>query len=66
MFPRKIFFYALLVVIVYSCTNPNQIEIDLSQSWKFKKGDNLEWANPEFNDSNWDNIDPSVYWEKQG
>lgn len=35
-------------------------------SWKFNQGDNLEWANPGFDDSKWTPIDPERYWESQG
>mgnify|MGYP001555328513 CR=1 FL=1 len=29
----------------------------LNGPWKFKTGDNLQWANPDFNDSAWDTVD---------
>ena len=31
----------------------------LDKGWKFHAGDNVGWAGPEFNDSNWDTINPS-------
>ncbi|WP_054720728.1 hypothetical protein [Marinifilum fragile] len=31
--------------------------MDLSHRWKFSIGDKQEWANPEFNDSDWEWID---------
>ncbi len=30
---------------------------DLTGPWKFHKGDNLEWAQPDFNDSGWSSMD---------
>lgn len=41
-------------------------EIDISQGWKFKQGDNLEWAKPEFNDADWKSIEVGRTWELQG
>ena len=31
--------------------------MDLTGPWKFHKGDNLEWAQPDFNDSGWSSMD---------
>jgi two-component system, NtrC family, sensor kinase len=28
--------------------------------WKFHAGDNLEWANPAFNDSKWESVNPTL------
>jgi hypothetical protein len=38
----------------------------LSGSWKFSIGDDSKWANPEFNDSDWDQISVPGNWEDQG
>jgi sialate O-acetylesterase len=38
----------------------------LSGSWKFSIGDDSNWANPEFNDSEWDHIMVPGNWEDQG
>ncbi|HEX2395773.1 MAG TPA: beta galactosidase jelly roll domain-containing protein [Bacteroidales bacterium] len=40
--------------------------ISLSGSWKFTIGDNNEWANPQFDDSDWDQIMVPDSWEDQG
>lgn len=40
--------------------------MDLSHRWKFSIGDKQEWANPEFNDSDWEWIDVPSAWENQG
>src|SRR3972149_2526031 len=63
---KSILTILIFIAIANSCTNPEQIEIDISQGWKFKTGDNTDWANPDFDDSGWKNINASVYWERQG
>src|SRR5580698_4690450 len=32
-------------------------DADLNGSWKFHTGDNMAWAQPDFDDSNWGTID---------
>lgn len=34
------------------------LELKFKDSWKYQPGDNLTWANPDFDDSNWLNLDP--------
>jgi len=36
------------------------------EKWKFKTGDNPEWAATAFDDSKWGEITPGVVWEQQG
>ena len=38
----------------------------LPNHWKFKLGDNLNWKEVDFNDSNWDTIRSGESWETQG
>lgn len=38
----------------------------LPTNWKFKTGDNAEWASATFNDSDWNTITPGIVWEQQG
>lgn len=40
--------------------------IKINGDWKFKIGDNMEWKNPDFNDSLWKTINVGVTWESQG
>jgi len=40
--------------------------INMKGSWKFNIGDNLEWANEDFNDSRWTTIRVPSAWENQG
>lgn len=41
-------------------------ELFTLNTWKFKSGDNLEWAKPGFNDSQWKPIEVGSHWEAQG
>jgi sialate O-acetylesterase len=41
-------------------------EIALEGLWQFKLGDNLEWKEFAFNDTNWKYILVPAYWETQG
>jgi two-component sensor histidine kinase len=34
------------------------LELKFEENWKYQPGDNPEWANPDFDDSDWYNIDP--------
>ncbi|MHC1704566.1 MAG: putative Ig domain-containing protein [Tenuifilaceae bacterium] len=43
-----------------------QTQVDISKNWKFIQGDNLEYAQPNFNDSNWKPIEVDKIWEAQG
>ncbi|MCF8316553.1 MAG: hypothetical protein K9I71_10530 [Ignavibacteriales bacterium] len=40
--------------------------IDLSGFWKFKSGDNKDWAAPAANDSDWEELLVPGYWDNQG
>ena len=39
---------------------------ELSGFWKFRKGDNLEYLNEDYDDSNWNNIYVPGHWQTQG
>ena len=41
-------------------------EIDLKGKWLFEIGDNLEYAQPSFNDSKWETINVPGAWENEG
>jgi hypothetical protein len=40
--------------------------VNLSGSWKFSVGDDKTWANPDYDDSDWDVISVPSRWEDQG
>ena len=46
--------------------NPEELKIDLSGTWKFKKGDRMLWAQKELDDKLWDEIYVPGKWEEQG
>ena len=39
---------------------------DISKGWLFRKGDNINWAKPVFDDSSWKPIEINQPWEKAG
>ena len=41
-------------------------EIELHGEWLFEIGDNLDYAHPGFNDSNWERINVPGAWENEG
>lgn len=41
-------------------------QLDLRGYWKFSIGDNTQWAVPEFNDSDWEEIKVPRAWEDEG
>jgi cephalosporin-C deacetylase len=59
---KKILFL-IICLSIYSAGFSQNI---LPGSWKFKTGDNPEWASPAFNDSGWGTITPGIVWEQQG
>jgi len=40
--------------------------IDLKGSWKFSIGDNPEWADEDYDDSDWEEINVPSLWENEG
>jgi len=41
-------------------------EKSLNGMWKFRIGDNMEWASPNYDDSNWGEIQAPARWENEG
>lgn len=60
--PLKLLFI-LLALITLSWASAQNL---LPTKWKFKTGDNLEWANIAYNDNDWDDILVGKTWESQG
>ncbi len=52
----------LLFLIQYKALSQNL----LPEKWKFRTGDNLEWAKPQFDDNGWQEILSGNSWENQG
>ena len=60
----------IIAILAVSCQNTNAEDlrkvVDLSGHWKFSIGDDSSWANPDYNDSEWDQIKVSTSWESEG
>jgi len=50
---------------ICSATNLDPV-VNLSGYWKFSIGDDMLWAQKDFNDSQWDNLRAPGRWEDQG
>lgn len=59
--------FAFLIAMI-SCNSgePTGDIITLDTKWKFKTGDNPQWAQPGFNDAGWATISNRNTWESQG
>ena len=63
----KKYLIAFFLIPVFAATGQRITTIDsitdeglmLNQNWKWQAGDNLAWANPEFDDSSWQTFDPT-------
>jgi hypothetical protein len=57
-----------LLQIIYTAGNGKDwnLILQLKGQWKFNIGDNLNWADPAYNDSNWETIAVPSAWEDQG
>ncbi len=57
----------IAMLLVISCNQSKEPNIVLLDSeWKFKTGNDLNWAAQGFDDSSWGTIDPKNTWENQG
>ncbi len=61
----QLFFIIAFFTLSISTAQTEQT-ILLKDGWKFKVGDNLEYAKPAFNDSQWKEIRVDKIWEEQG
>ncbi|EHO39684.1 Alpha-galactosidase, NEW1 domain-containing protein [Caldithrix abyssi DSM 13497] len=65
---KKIFslvFLFLFPVLTYG-QSPTQDAIQINSGWKFLPKDDLAFARPDYDDSNWKNIRVDKSWDKQG
>ena len=60
---NKIIFLCLISLL--NTKNFSQL-LTLPHNWQFKTGDNLEYMQSDFNDSEWDSIYVPANWENQG
>lgn len=50
---------AVTLVQAAEISDSGFIGIGLEENWKYHPGDNMEWADPDFDDSGWYNLSPS-------
>jgi DUF1680 family protein len=53
-------------IIALSFTQKNEESLILLDKWKFKTGDNANFAKPDFNDAEWKAIKVDSFWERRG
>jgi len=58
--------FLLIIALVAGNTPSFSGEIDLNGEWKFRIGDNKDWADPAFSDAGWTTIKAPGPWEDQG
>jgi sialate O-acetylesterase len=67
-----LFFLPVVSLLLLSCEEPQTNAIEgrriqnLKGYWKFSIGDNREWALPDYDDSNWEEIYAPSSWENEG
>ena len=60
-------FFVLFILVAVSVRAEDLRKIaSLSGTWKFSIGDDSKWANPQYNDSDWDQVSVPGNWEDQG
>lgn len=55
-----------VIIAVICCSVSLYSQNLLPEKWKFKTGDDPQWASPDFDDSNWNEIKAGIQWESQG
>ena len=58
--------FQMLLLVSFSLTAQTKNAIPLDGGWKFSTQNNISFAEPDFNDSDWQTISVSSPWEKQG
>jgi DUF1680 family protein len=65
LFQKRYYWFLFLSLIIFSYSAQAQ-SVSLPNEWKFKLGDNLEWANPSFDDRGWGNKQLGTSWSATG
>ncbi|MBA4407655.1 alpha-galactosidase [bacterium] len=60
------FIFLAIILSLNISTAQSEQTILVKDGWKFKVGDNLEYAKYEFDDSQWKGIEVDKIWEQQG
>lgn len=63
---KSIKHFLLLTILTGSLFFTQAQTVELPTTWKFKMGDNLDWANYTFNDSLWDSKNVGNSWSATG
>lgn len=65
---KRIFFCGILLLFLSTLLNASDLkkEINLRGRWKFEIGDNMNWAQPDFDDSDWKSVYVPDNWEDNG
>ena len=64
---KKLTFTFIFLMILLACTRYETTgTIEIGSQWKFKTGNDLAWAATDFDDSSWDTILVTDWWENQG
>ena len=65
---KKLTILLCTILILISCSKPEPGSdiLSLTGGWKFKSGDNLQWASPGFDDDAWQPMAAGQLWESQG
>lgn len=58
--------FIIVTVNVLGIDNSPKKLVDLNGYWKFEIGDNLDWADPSYDDSRWERIRVPSTWEDEG
>jgi len=63
-----LFLLAFALALIQKNINAQQLKElkGLSGKWKFSIGDDMEWAKPNYDDSNWERLYVPATWEEQG
>lgn len=65
---KKLIIFLSLLTLPFTTTVGQDWKtlLDLRGTWRIELGDNMEWADPKFNDSKWDDIKVPAAWENEG
>ncbi len=66
--PYTRFMMVLIALVFCASASAEDLRriVSLSGSWKFSIGDDIQWASPAYDDSDWDQINVPDEWEEQG
>jgi hypothetical protein len=59
-------FLAILTIAFQSCAQDKEKRVSLGGEWRFILGDNMKFAKPEYNDSDWEDIYVPSNWQDEG